>query len=209
MGPTESYIGGLAHEAFHAYQGAVVPERLSAAEAVAGLEGSYPWDATRPAWQAELSALYAAAKAAADPSIPDGEVVTLARAWLDLRAGRREGQPDARTDYEREREWLEGLAKYAELMLQIEAQRAVEDGTYAPLPALSDDRDYRGYRTRERFWTGQLAEVPRTAGREGENRFYYAGFAQGVLLDRLLPDWKARAFDEGVWLDALVAEAVE
>ena len=206
MGTTEAYLGALAHESFHAHQGTVVPERLAAAEAVAGLEGSYPWDETRDAWQVELKALYAAAKPAADTTTTDAEVAALARTWLDLRAARREGQPEARTDYERQREWLEGLAKYAELTLQRWAYHAVRDATYTPLPALADDPDFGGYRTCERFWTGQLAEVPRTAGREGENRFYYAGFAQGVLLDRLLPDWKARAFDEGVWLEALVAE---
>ena len=32
MAETDSYIAGLAHEAFHAYQGMMVPTRLAAAE---------------------------------------------------------------------------------------------------------------------------------------------------------------------------------
>ena len=79
---------------------------------------------------------------------------------------------------------------------------------YAFLPALSADPDFSEYATRERFWQGQVDEVRRTAGREGETRFYYGGMAQGVLLDRLLPDWKERAFDPGVMLEDLLREAV-
>jgi hypothetical protein len=47
------------------------------------------------------------------------------------------------------------------------------------------------------------------AGDEGDGRFYYSGMAQAFLLDQLMPGWKARAFDEGVWLDDLLAEAVQ
>ncbi len=39
--------------------------------------------------------------------------------------------------------------------------------------------------------------------------FYYSGFAQGVLLDRLMPDWKARLWSEDAWLEDLLAEAVQ
>ena len=207
MGSTENYIGGLAHEAFHAYQGTVVPERLAAAERANAAEAGYPWDASRDAWAAELSALYDAAKAAADPATSDDEVATLARTFLDLRAERRAGLGSDLVAYEQQREWLEGLAKYAELSIGLAAQHAVSAGTYVPLPALADDPEYKGYRTRERYRTGQLGEVQRMAGRSGETRFYYAGFAQGVILDRLMPGWKARAMDDGVWLEALVAEA--
>ena len=111
-------------------------------------------------------------------------------------------------EYERQREWLEGLAKYAEITLGPVTQAAVEAGTYRPLDALEEDDDFHGYRARERHWAQQLTEVKRMAGRE-DTRFYYMGFAEGVVLDRLMPDWKARAMDEGVWLEGLVAEAVE
>ncbi len=46
-------------------------------------------------------------------------------------------------------------------------------------------------------------------GQEGETRFYYTGFAQGVLLDRLDPDWKSQAFEPGVWLEDLLRQAVQ
>ncbi len=44
---------------------------------------------------------------------------------------------------------------------------------------------------------------------QGNSRFYCTGMAQAFLLDRLAPGCKTRAFDDGVWLDDLLAEAVE
>jgi len=49
----------------------------------------------------------------------------------------------------------------------------------------------------------------RRAGATGDGRFYYSGFAQAVLFDRLAPDWKERLFDEGVWLEDLLSEALD
>ncbi|MGC9523153.1 MAG: hypothetical protein ACP5HG_14880, partial [Anaerolineae bacterium] len=211
MGSTENYLGGLAHEAFHAYQGTVAPDRLAEAESVAGLEGRYRWELAEDAWRAELDALHAAAKAAADADTPEAEVAALARAFLDARETRRaaQGLGEEVADYERRREWLEGLAKVAELTIALAAQEAVEAGTYTPVAAVEDDPEFKGYRTRRRFWSGQLDEVKRMAGRSGETRFYYTGFAQGLILDRLQPGWKAAALDEGVWLEGLVAGAVK
>ena len=205
MGDTETYIGVLAHEAFHAYQGTVAPGRLAAAEFAAPLESRYPWEneATEQAWQAELDVLYAAVTAA-----PDDEAAQYARQFLALREERRRsGALSAEmVDYERQREWLEGLAKYAELVIQQEAGRSTD---YAPLPAIGDDPAFHAYHTRERFWSQQLAEVRRMTNRSGETRFYYSGMAQGVLLDRFTPGWKAEAWSEDVWLEDLLAEAVQ
>jgi hypothetical protein len=39
-------------------------------------------------------------------------------------------------------------------------------------------------------------------------RFYYSGFRQAVLLDRLMPGWKVRMWSEGIWLEDLLREAV-
>ncbi len=108
-------------------------------------------------------------------------------------------------DYERKREWLEGLAKYAELAIGREAGRALD---YQPIPEIQSDPDFKNYETRERFWSAQLGEIRRLKNRSGETRFYYVGMAQAVLLDRLMPGWKSRVWEDDVWLDALLAEAV-
>jgi hypothetical protein len=206
MGPTENYLGGLAHEAFHAYEGTVAPDRLAAAERVAGREDAYPWKAAEEAWKAELDALHQAARAASEGA-PEAEVVDLTRRYLAAREARRSeaGLAESAIAYERHREWLEGLAKYAELVIGREAGRAQD---YDAVPALRDDPDFKGYRTRDRFWSAQLSEVKRMTNHRGEIRFYYTGFAQGVILDRLMPDWKTRVMAEDVWLEALLAEAL-
>ncbi len=42
---------------------------------------------------------------------------------------------------------------------------------------------------------------------DGETLFYYSGFAQGVLLDYLMPAWKVRVL-EGEYLEDLLAESI-
>jgi hypothetical protein len=211
MGDTETYVGALAHEAFHAYQGMEATDRLAEAEWAAPLEGQYPWesDAAEQAWQAELDALYGAVTAASDADRdPKDEAARLARQFLALREERRATHALSANlvDYERQREWLEGLAKYAELVIQREAERSPD---YEPLPAIGDDPDFHAYRTRDRYWSQQLGEVRRMTNRTGEVRFYYSGMAQAVLLDRFSPGWKAQAWSQGVWLEDLLAQAIQ
>ena len=86
-------------------------------------------------------------------------------------------------------------------------QAAVRAGDHVPVSGLDADDEFRDYRTRERNWRQQLDQLTQMVN-QGETRFYYTGFAQGVVLDRLAPGWKARAMEEGVWLEGLVAEAV-
>jgi hypothetical protein len=42
---------------------------------------------------------------------------------------------------------------------------------------------------------------------QGDGRFYYSSMAQAFMLDRLMPDWKQKAFNKGVWIEDLLAEA--
>jgi hypothetical protein len=202
---SETYIGAIAHEAFHAYQGITAPERLTASERVAPLEDAYPWDneILEHAWGEESDLLYQAVTASSD-----ADAAELARQFLAQREARRAetGMTSQLVEYERQREWLEGLAKYAELSIGLAAGRAAD---YQPIPAIQDDPAFKHYATRERFWSAQLGEIRRLKNRSGETRFYYVGMAQAILLDRLMPDWKSRVWDDAVWLDALLAEAVE
>lgn len=203
-GETDAYLAGLAHEAFHAFQGRVAEDRLRAAEWANGPGRDYPWDDPdlARAWQEELDWLVRAAQ-----SDSDAEALELASRFLDRREARRADAAlsAALIDYERQREWLEGLAKYAELAL-TRAAGATEG--YAPLAELAADPAFKHYRTRDRFFSQQLDEARRLAGREGETRFYYAGFAQAVLLDRLRPGWKEQIFSTGIMIEDLLREAV-
>jgi hypothetical protein len=131
----------------------------------------------------------------------------LARQFLDLRGQRRaEGRLTAALiDYEQQREWLEGLAKYAELTL---LRAAADASGYQPLPAMAGDPDFESYTGSRRYWRQQMQEITRLAGREGETRFYYSGFGQAVLLDRFAPGWKEQAMQPGVYLEDLLRAAI-
>ena len=203
-GESEAYVTILLHEAFHAYQGIVNPQHFAKAEEAMRLENEYPWDdiTLRDAWQKELDLLVDAATAESN-----AEAAELARQFLAQRDARRTQSklsPDL-VDFERQREWLEGLAKYAELAI---GRTAASTPGYEPLADLKDDPEFNDYRTRERFWSQQLDQVRSILNSEGTIWFYYSGFAQAVLLDRLLPGWKESALSEGKPLEDLLRDAI-
>ena len=204
LGESEAYIGALEHEAFHAYQGQVAPARLARAEAAMQHDRHYPWDdrALGAAWQQEVNLLADAAQA---PS--DAEAAALARRFVAQRDARRAQSKlsPALVDYERQREWLEGVAKYAELAI---GRAAATTPGYQPVPAIANDPDFRDYTTRERFWSLQLDEVRRLSGRSGETRFYYTGAAEAAVLDRLMPGWKTQILTTDMALEDVLRAAV-
>ena len=205
LGESEAYIAALEHEAFHAYQGQIAPARLAQAEAAVQEEQRYPWAdrALREAWQAELNLLSDAAQATSDD-----DAAALARRFLAQRDERRVHFriSPALIEFERQREWLEGLAKYAELSI---GRVAATMPDYRPVPELTHDRDFNHYASRERFWYQQMDEVKRMTWHASEIRFYYTGAAQAVVLDQLVPEWKTRIMREDITLEDLLRVAVQ
>jgi hypothetical protein len=201
---TEHYLSLLFHEAFHAHVAAAAPDRLAAAEASLVAEDGYPWDdpAVVTAWKDELATLAAALRAQTDD-----EAATLAADFLALRRARRAatGLTPAQVALERGREWSEGLARYAELAIW----RAAADPAYRPTVALVDDPDFDDYRGYERRWSRELDQMTRMATQAGEGRFYYTGGGMANLLDRLSPGWKDGAMAPGVYLEDLLADALD
>jgi hypothetical protein len=204
LGGNDRYITSLLHEAFHAFQATQAPERLTAAERVHGLGDDYPWtDApSEKAWQAEADALYKAVQSGSQ-----GDLVSATRLFLDLRNERRAATSLSATlvDYERQREWLEGLAKYAELSI---GYTAALEAPYRPLAVAATAADFRGYGDLEQFYHLQVSQVGSLLTYTNEVRFYYSGMAQALLLDRLAPGWKEKAFKDA-YLEDLLAEAVK
>jgi hypothetical protein len=204
MGSTDTYIEGLAHESFHAFQGQNAPGKLSAAERIARLEDEYPWDhaENEELWKEEAAILSRAVQASSS-----SETLTLTQQFLEIRQERRSlpTMTSKMIAYEQGREWLEGLAKYAELSLGLTAYQHRE---YQPLASIQEDPDFKAYQNQDRFWTQQMKEIKRQGSQKGETRFYYTGMAQALLLDQIAPGWKDRAWAEDLWLDDLLAEAV-
>lgn len=201
---SDQYISLAAHEAFHAFQGMSAPDKFASAElAVGEHESQYPWQdpSLQTDWQAELDLL----SSALQKSERD-EIANLAGRFIDLRASRREraGLSSGLVAYEKNREWLEGLARYAEL----EIWRQASGEAYAPSSETSALNDFDGYAGFESRWAREIDQIVRMADDEGDGRFYYSGMAQAFLLDRLMPDWKTKAFENGIWLEDLLEENI-
>ncbi len=196
------YICAVLHESFHAYQGMRAPSLLAKSEDVYRQHASrYPWeDADFAAdWQAELGTLADAVQAESD-----SEALDLVRRFLDLRRARRTaaGLKNELIDLERLKEWEEGLAKYTELAVW----RLAADPGYQPLPVLAADPDFHGYGGFAQRWSQEVDQIRRMANDDGDLRFYYSGWAQAVLLDRLAPGWRARILTEGIALEDILQE---
>ncbi len=207
MGSSDQYMTLILHESVHTYQGMRAPGKLAAAETgTSDLTDRYPWTDKKVAagWQAELDCLRDGVQA----QNKDSARVQAIR-FLELRKSRRQAANlDAGlVDFERRREWEEGFAKYAELSIY---RLAATTPGYTPISEMRNDRDFHNYSDFSQRWRNEVNQIS-LASRQNEEgiRFYYSGWAQAVLLDRLYPEWKARLFDEGAWLEDLLAEAVD
>lgn len=197
------HIALVLHESLHAYQADKAPSRFDEAQKAYGDESRYPWDDAelQGSWKAELALLVQAVSATSD-----NDAAMAARRFLDQRRERRRRHAlhASLVNFERQMEWLEGLAKYVELAVWREASLRHD---YKPLAELAGDRSFRGYATFPRRWSTEMTTMTRQASSDGDIRFYYTGMAQAFLLDRLSPGWHARVFDTDVWLEGLLGEA--
>jgi hypothetical protein len=202
---SDQYITLILHEAAHAYQGISAPQRLVAGEqANYDLEDLYPWEneSLRKDWTSELDLLSRALRAKTTE-----ESRSLAQEFLQNRNSRRQsaGLGTDLVEFERQREWVEGIGRYAEISAY---QLAHEKADYTPEREILDDPVFYHYEKFDQRWTRELDQMKRMAQDESELRFYYSGMAQAVLLDRLAPDWKSRIFEPGIWLEGLLEDAV-
>jgi len=204
MGEAESYTSGLIHEAFHGFQGRTSKEKFSRAEFFAGKSDEYPWylEKNRVGWQDEAELLMKAFE-----SENDTDAYRYTREYLIVRDERRKVAEltEEMIEYEKNREWLEGLAKYTELKIGLVAD---ESSGYEPVTEIKELGDFKNYSNREKYFGNQLSEVPRAANRSGESRFYYGGMLQAMLLDRMDPDWKNEIFEEDIFLEDLLRNTV-
>jgi hypothetical protein len=198
----EAYISSLAHEAFHVFQARRNPSMFENAELIANWENQYPFEDENlmKKWKEELEILQQAGEISTRE-----EAISVAEQFLRVRNERRQSAQlsDALMDYERKREWLEGMAKYAELQIGKKAAQS----EFSPLPASIRNLGLKDYSSRAQFFKTQLSTMSKT-NMDGETLFYYSGFGQGVLLDHLMPGWKVRVL-QGDYLEELLAEAIQ
>lgn len=193
----EFHVAAALHEVFHAFQATLAPQHFARAVSVYKSEEKYPYKDPEfsSAWNSEGETLFEALKATEEKMVSD-----LIKKFLDVREARRTQvalDPEL-ISYECELEWLEGLAKYAEVQFyKLAASRASEAA-------------YANYRSGHPFWPADLARLRRNlGGQKGDLRFYLSGAAQALLLDRLSPAWKVKALEEESNLEGCLRAAIK
>jgi hypothetical protein len=201
--PSETQMGGLLHETFHVYQYQNAPSRMAEAESIHKLGNEYETfsDSFQPEWKKE-SALLADALEVRTQS----EKVELVRQFLETRDARRQdsGLDNRLIDYERWLEWEEGTAKYIEVAI---LRQAGEMDGYQALPEMKNDTDFKQYQKVDQRWSQELIQL-RYQTTSGETQLYMTGMAQAFLLDDLKPGWKDQYWEEGVFLEDLLRQAI-
>ena len=202
---SEFQISGVIHESFHVFQATQVPEKFSNAKASYQESGDY-WkidNEMHSEWEMEMGILVDA-----NSEKSNGEIISLIKDFLDIRKLRRSNHAltPEQIGFEKQIEWLEGLAKYVELSAW---ETASNNTQYNPISGILSDPDFKEYRTYNRHWNLELNQAQVQASIEGDIRFYYSGMLQAQLLDRLLPDWKTQIMVDGVYLEDLLSKAVD
>ena len=118
----------------------------------------------------------------------------------------RQSPDDKFYKYSQFQEWTEGIAFYTEYKMAD----AAANGSYQPTEAFRQLPDYKSYR---QIWDDSYKArifLVKHAGRAAQSRttFYHLGLGKGLLLDRLMPDWKTRYFAPNVWLNDFLMTAL-
>jgi hypothetical protein len=194
-----NYIRAVVHEAFHAYAMTVIRGDVPNFGADVDERDMIQRLSTLP----ELDKQYTAEGQALVKALqgPDDQAAREAASeFLRLRRARRAGD-QAVSAYEQLTEWLEGLARYADVAMM---QRAGE-ATYTPLdPAVS-------YPATDESWQQFLDQLANPAASPDgfRGRYFLLGAGQAFLLDRSMPGWKTRVLSEKLALEDLLEEAVQ
>jgi hypothetical protein len=191
-----NYVRAIVHEAFHAYAMTTVKGEVpnfgadvDEGEMIRQLAAQPDLDRQ---YAAEGQALVNALQATDTPGTRDA-----AARFLKLRQARRAAQDPQIAAYEKTTEWVEGLARYAEIALLLRTKPASDEVFIYPATA--------------EIWQPFLDQLlnPAASPDGFRGRYYVLGAGQAFLLDRLLPDWKARVLNEQLALEDLLQAAVK
>ena len=198
----------IAHEAFHVFQANNLPEKATDERLVR----LYPCLSVKNnvGFALEGEALYECLHAESDAEFRDAAV-----RWLAIRRDRRSDLSEKAIAYEDGNEFMEGTAKYIELVL-MEALQGTE-----PDPALIWEQGFTGFYDLGWFRERRLDEmIGNLRGEVNVNndpygtspvrgRLYFSGMAIAAMLDRIDPDWKETIRKEDVTLTGLAERALD
>jgi hypothetical protein len=193
-----NYIRAIVHEAFHAY----------AMNAIHGQVPDFGADVDeakmiqRLSTLPDLDKLYAAEGQALVKALqtPDEQIAReTAAEFLNLRRARRSAGDQEMAAYEQTTEWVEGLARYAD----VAVMRRAGEATTTPLDQAIN------YPAANEVWQQFLDQLSNPAASPDgfRGRYYLLGAGQAFMLDRFKPDWKGRAFKGKQSLEDLLEQA--
>lgn len=188
----DQYVVSLLHEMFHAFQAINDSSRFEEIQSLYRLEKKYPYNNYEFAklWNEEGAALYEAIN-----ETEKSKAKKRIRKFLEIRNQRRAMVhfTEDLINFERELEWLEGLAKYAEIRFYELA--AAETSETAEIK----------YQKGLPYWQMEFDRLREELGEQsGDFRFYLSGMAQAKALDILYPDWKNEVLSEHLFLEDLL-----
>lgn len=173
--------GTVIHEMLHAYQAQRNEDRVEADNAIHDVCGTYYED---DLFESLIQTEGAYLQKALDADSKE-DILRYVSLFLDTRTTRRSEclLTPAEIRDEREFEWLEGMARYAEYQSSKDSQSIIRSSL------------------------DNIAEKVKT---QSDDRYYSMGFAAGLILDKLGVDWKSIAFtDDFVFEDALEQAVAE
>ena len=184
------HVVALVHEMFHAFQAIHSGKKFERSNALAHWADRYPYqrDSIDHLFTREGQCLYNALKADKRK-----KKLEWGQKFLRFRKQRRKLLSGKMIAFEKRYEWLEGLAKYAEM----EAYRT----------ALSHNGQLEfSYDEEMPHWETDMKNLNDLGNVDGSTRFYLSGMAQARLLDQIAAHWKSRIMKEQVYQEHLIAE---
>jgi len=125
---------------------------------------------------------------------------------LDLKHG-----PDAYAFFQM-RTWRDGVARYSGGLVSQLLAMAEERQHYESIDGFDALSEHKSYREIWRDGFANQIWLIRTAQLDSERHltsFDALGHGMAAMLDVVMPEWKERYFDDGIWLDDLIADGLE
>lgn len=119
---------------------------------------------------------------------------------------------DSAYDFFRLRTWRDGVARYSGVLVARLVAAAEARKVYTSVPGFSSLDEHRSYL---RVWRDGFANqiwLIRTAQLDGDRHltsFDALGHGMAMMLDVIAPEWKESYFEQGVWLDDLIADGLD
>lgn len=189
------YLRALVHEGFHAHQFTASPDipDFGTGDAEAALSELSGIRDLEDRYVAEARHLRSAIVATTLE-----ETREHALAFLDARRSRRSEVSPSISAHEKQMEWIEGVARYADVRALSLAADAAERSAYSEIPGV------------EETMASYLRDLEVTGTRpDGLAGWWQAlGSAEGLVLDRLLLGWQDRILLDGEPIEDLLATAI-